>query len=337
MDPHMVRLWQVWPCIAAALLISLLFGRVGALCAALAAAIAALGWVALSDRYHRRRNEQVSGKRAEDDRVMKSNGVLALAPSLFLACSVAAVGIDPVVEPVWTAVPLSIPLLAILLSSAIDWYVILPFRDGVVGLPACRIDAVLLSDRRRYTKLWVAHRLICELSIAVSLLCVVALLTRHYLHDLAPIVTVAGALGITAAAGKLAWDRWGMGGLRFCLRQGPALGNWVRGPSYSRKEGERMREGFVLDVSLDNGLKVVAAPGTTEHFIALRDAVPDISVNRESYACSEERCRSWLRTDAGDDARMVTCEIYRANVCASPVKPKLAEVRAGPGRGSRHA
>lgn len=83
------------------------------------------------------------------------------------------------------------PLLAILLS-AVDWYVILPFRDGVTGLPACRINAVPLSDRRRYTKLWIAHRLLCELSIAISLGVAGILLVHHYARSLGPIITVAG-------------------------------------------------------------------------------------------------------------------------------------------------
>jgi hypothetical protein len=311
MDPYTVRLWQVCSPIAVSLALSLLFGREGAICAALAVATTALAWVLLVDRYRRKRNSRVSPQRQEGDRIMDTNGLAGLAPSLLLACVVAAAGLDPLVEPVWTAIPLSVPLLAVLLSSAIDWYVILPFRDGVVGLPVCRIDAVRLSDRRRYTKLWVAHRLICELWIAVSLLVAGILLVHHYAHSLGPIVTVAGALGISAAAARLAWDRWIMGGLRFCLRQGPALGNWVAGPTYSRREGERIREGFVLDVSLDNGLKVVTAPGATEHFIALKDAVPDISVHAREYACGRGYCRAWLRTEEGDDQRSITCELYR--------------------------
>lgn len=318
MDPQVVRLWQVWPCVAASLVLSLLFGRLGALCTALAVAVSALTWAVLVDRYRRRRNDWVSAERQRRDRAMDENGLLALVPSLGLAGIVAAIGLDPLIEPGWTALPLSIPLLAILVSSAIDWYVVLPFRDGVCGFPACRIDSVPLRDRRRYTTIWVAHRLICELSIAASLLCAAILLTHRYAHDLGPLVTIASALGITVATGRVAWDRWMMGGLRFCLRQGPALGSWVAGPSFSRREGEQMREGFVLDVSLDNGVKVVAVPGGTEHFIALKDAVPDISVNKEDYACAGGSCRAWLRTEAGADERSVVCEIYRRQRSGRP-------------------
>jgi hypothetical protein len=316
-DPYIVWLWQVCPWVGASLLMAMLFGRVGALCVALSSGLAALVWVLLADRYRRGRNEVVSDERQRGDRVMDANGLLALGLSLGLAVAVAAVGLDPVVEPVWGAIPLSIPLLSILISSAIDWYVILPFRDGVTGFPACRIEDVELSARRRCTKLWIAHRLICEISIAVSLLVAGILLVNHYAHNLEPFITVAGALGISAAAARVAWDRWVLGGLRFCLRQGPALGNWVAGPSFTKRDGEKMREGFVLDVSLDNGLKVVASPGATEHFIALKDAVPDISVRRGGYACGEGRCRSWLRTDRGEDGKSVSCEIYRLEALAA--------------------
>jgi hypothetical protein len=308
-DPHSVRLWQVWPWVGASLVLALLFGQEGALCVALASAVAALVWAGLVARYRRGCNNWVSAERREGDRVMDLNALLALGPALVLACAVAAAGLDPVLDPVWTAFALSLPLLCILTSSAIDWYVILPFRDGVVGLPVCRLDSVSLVVRRRYTKLWVAHRLLCEMSIAGSLLAAAILLTHHYAHDLGPIVTIVGALGSSAAAARVAWDRWILGGLRFCLRQGPALGNWVVGPSYSRKEGERTREGLVLDVSLDNGLKVVAHPGATEHFIALKDAVPDISDKQENYACCEGECKAWL--GAGSDQSGVTCEVYR--------------------------
>jgi hypothetical protein len=291
--------------------LALVFGREGALCVALLSALAALAWALLIDRYRQRRNEVVSTERAKEDRVMDLNGALALGPSIALPCLIAAAGLGPVVEPAWTAVPLSLPLLAILVSSAVDWYVILPFRDGIAGLPVCRIDAVGLRSRRRYTKLWVAHRLICELTIATSLLVAGVLVVDHYAHNLGPIVTIVAALGISATAARLAWDRWVMGGLRFCLRQGPALGNWVVGPSFTKRDGERTRQGFVLDVSLDNGLKVVGAPGATEHFIALRDAVPDISVGMNGYACEDGTCRAWLRSGQGEDAESISCEVHR--------------------------
>jgi hypothetical protein len=311
MDPNLVRLWQVWLWIGACLVPALLFGRLGALLVALATAVTALCWALLARHYRYRHNRWVSPERLEGDKMMDVNGLLAFGTSIAFACAVAALGLEPVLEPAWTAVPCSLPLLTILLSSAVDWYVILPFRDGIAGLPACRIDEVGVQARRRYTKLWVAHRLICELSIGASLLAVGVLLINHYAHGLEPIVTIAGALGISAAGAQVAWDRWVLGGLRFCMRQGPALGNWVAGPSFTKREGERKREGFVLDVSLDNGLKIVAAPGATEYFIALKDAVPDISLIRDGYACRANGCRAWLRTDRGEDKISVSCEIYR--------------------------
>jgi hypothetical protein len=125
---------------------------------------------------------------------MKVNAALGLLIPLLLAILLAAFDLGPSLHP--AAAALSVPLLAILFSSAVDWYVILPFRDGLVGLPACRVGEVDLATRRRYTKLWVAHRLGCEMSIAASLVVVVVLLLAHYTRNLDEIITIVGALGI---------------------------------------------------------------------------------------------------------------------------------------------
>jgi len=157
----------------------------------------------------------------------------------------------------------------------------------------------------------VAHRLGCEMSIAASLIVAVVLLLAHYARNFDEIITIVGALGIPAALVLVAGKRWFLGGLRFCLRQGPALGNWVKGPTYTKREGEKIHEGFVIDVSLDNGLKIAAEPGGTEHFIALVDAVPDISERKDDYACTPGLCRAWLRIDHGNSGAGISCEIHR--------------------------
>src|SRR5689334_17384458 len=121
MDPYTVRLWQAAPWVAVSLLLALVFGRQGALCVGLISAVTALAWVLLVDRYRRRRNTWISAEREAGDKVMDANGLLAFGFSILLTCSVAAFGLEPLLEPEWTAIPLSLPLLGILLSSAIDW------------------------------------------------------------------------------------------------------------------------------------------------------------------------------------------------------------------------
>jgi hypothetical protein len=312
MDPTMIRIWQsaIWA--VACLLPALLFGREGAELVALSCFVAGACWIWLMWRYEGKRHGEISPERAEGDMAMKVNGVLGLLIPLLLAALVAAFDLEPLLHPAGVAASLSVPLLAILLSSAVDWYVILPFRDGVIDLPACRIDEVDLATRRRYTKLWVAHRLACEMTIATALVVVVVLLLAQYIGNFEEIVTIVGALGIPAVLVVIAGKRWFRGGLRFCLAQGPALGDWVKGPTYTKREGEKIREGFVVDVSLDNGLKIAARPGGTEHFIALVDAIPDISDrDKAGYACTPDLCRAWLRIDPRDSSAGVSCEIHR--------------------------
>jgi hypothetical protein len=311
MDPSMIRIWQAAVWVLACLLPALLFGQEGAELVALSTFAAGVCWVGLFGRYERNRHDMISDERAEGDMAMKVNAVLGLLIPLLLAILVAAFDLGPLLHPAGVAAALSVPLLAILVSSAIDWYVILPFRDGLVGLPACRVEEVDLTTRRRYTKLWVAHRLGCEMSIAASLIVAVVLLLAHYARNFDEIITIVGALGIPAALVLVAGKRWFLGGLRFCLRQGPALGNWVKGPTYTKREGEKIHEGFVIDVSLDNGLKIAAEPGGTEHFIALVDAAPDISESKDDYACTPGLCRTWLRIDQGESGTGISCEIHR--------------------------
>lgn len=307
----MIRIWQSAIWVSACLLPALLFGREGAELVALSCFVAGTCWTWLLWRYEGKRNDVISAERADGDMAMKVNGVLGLLIPLLLAVLVAAFDLGPLLRPAGVAAALSVPMLAILLSSAVDWYVILPFRDGVVGWPACQVDEVDLPTRRRYTKLWVAHRLACEMSIAATLAVAVVLLLAQYVGNFEEVVTIVGALGIPAALLLVAGKRWFLGGLRFCLAQGPAVGDWVNGPTYTKREGEKTHEGFVIDVSLDNGLKIAAEPGGTEHFIALVDAVPDISDHDEGYACRPGLCRTWLRIDHRDSSASVSCEIDR--------------------------
>ncbi|MBN1608854.1 MAG: hypothetical protein JW940_19665 [Polyangiaceae bacterium] len=236
---------------------------------------------------------------------MQLNAWLAFGTPVAVAAIAVKLALPAVIEPEWTSGFLAAPLLGILLSSAIDWYVILPFRDGVEGLPACRIDRVSVQARRRYTKLWVAHRLACEVLIAGALLVAAWGVISHYTGEPGAVLSVISFLGGASAVISVAWRRWVLGGLRFCLRQGPALGAWVTGYSYTRDEGRRRCHGFLRDVSLDNGLKVARTPEAQERFIALSDAVPDISVAREDYACTAAICRGWLRSGSE-----ISCEVH---------------------------
>ena len=233
--------------------------------------------------------------------MMRGNALIAFGASILGAAVASSLDLGEALGPAWAGWALAVPLPAILLSSAVDWYVVLAFRDGVEGVPACRLEEVGLARRRRYTKVWVAHRLACEAAIAVALVLAAVGISRNYSANLEEIGQAVGFLGGVGIVVALLARRWILGGLRFCLRQGPALANWVSG----RDGNGTNRRGFVRDVSLDNGVKLVASPDGDERFIPLLRAVPDISKARTDHGCAPGNCKEWWRVGSE-----ITCEVW---------------------------
>jgi hypothetical protein len=226
MDPNSVRWWQAIPYAAISVALALACGSQGAIGVVILTLTLGALWLALIVRYKARRLAHVSAERASGDSVMATNAVIALAPGLVVAVLVISTGLASELRPRAAAWTLTLPMLAILASSLLDWYALLPFRDGIEGLPACRVDAVTLTRRRRFTKLWIAHRLMCESLLAGALLASALILIGHYTRNLGVAGEIASVMGAAGIAVGIAWKRWIIGGLRFCLRQGPALGSW---------------------------------------------------------------------------------------------------------------
>jgi hypothetical protein len=83
----------------------------------------------------------------------------------------------------------------------------------------------------------------------------------------------------------------------------------------TNRTGPRNRSGFVRDVSLDNGLKIVSRPDGDENFIQLIDAVPDISRANDGYGCTEQECKRWLKNGSE-----ISCDVYLRALEANPAR-----------------
>jgi hypothetical protein len=149
---------------------------------------------------------------------------------------------------------------ALLASSMIDRFVILPRLLGLTGPdPVWRPAAVDDRSRRRVAQGWVAHRGFCELFVFTAIAVVLAVALVAVINEVSHDETVPTALESLGGAG-IAVYIFGLSGPRhaqavtFCLSGPVVLGNWVRG----RDEYGNQVEGFVLDVSVHPGVKLVS-------------------------------------------------------------------------------
>lgn len=157
------------------------------------------------------------------------------------------------------AVALSVIPVAIFASHMVDSYLILPFVYGLFGPPIWEENDTQLSPkrRRRYAKLWIAHRGICEICVFVSLALLLSIvfvaIGNAVSHDntLPQAVESLGgagiAFGVLTYLGPRVRDS-----LTYVLAQSAGLGAWATGIDYF---GERV-EGFVVDVSVHPGIKL---------------------------------------------------------------------------------
>jgi hypothetical protein len=152
--------------------------------------------------------------------------------------------------------------LAMLVSSAWDWYFIRVFRDGCAGgVPACRRPD---SDEQvfMYARWWVAHRFACEFVIYGAILIGIVALEGIALaltsgQTATTLWTGLGALGVVAWTYKEANGLYAA--YHFFRRPNEArLGGWLAG---LRPTGQRI-SGFALDVALTPGVQLIRRPRT---------------------------------------------------------------------------
>jgi hypothetical protein len=162
------------------------------------------------------------------------------------------------------ATTLTIMLVALLASSMLDRFVILPRVLGLTRPDPIWRPSTALDDRsrRRVAQGWVAHRGICELFVFTAMAVVLAIALVAVINDVSHDDTLPAALESLGGAG-IAVYIFGISGPRhaqaimFCLAGPVALGSWVNGVN----EFGNAVEGFVVDVSVEPGVKLIDVHG----------------------------------------------------------------------------
>jgi hypothetical protein len=205
-------------------------------------------------------------ERAGKDRTMVVAALLGLAlPAAFAYAAAVEGGFNPLEPPLRHGLAvltmlcaLTIPL-AMLVSSAVDWYLIRPFREGVYELPACQPEKQASDEAKDYARYWIAHRMVCEFFVylAISgLIALAATIAGEETHS----NTGTNILNLLGVLGILAWSLVELGKLKAALAfvRYPtcSLASWVRGRNAAFAE----IEGFVLDVSVDPGVQLIDEP-----------------------------------------------------------------------------
>lgn len=224
------------------------------------------------------RVEQRDDDRRELDRRAASCGVLGLivpAAAAFVVWRLpefaSVAGTDQAAA--WAIVSVSIATTAILASSMVDWYLILPFLYGVTG-PAPWTDDPALTPRQRrmYAKVWVAHRGLCEIAVFICIALLLAIVFVAVGNAVADDGTLPGAIESLGGAG-IAFSVLGFLGPRvrhafnYVMAPSAGLGTWASGTD---SRGEHV-EGLVVDVSIHPGVKVRRADGAWR-FVPLASA-----------------------------------------------------------------
>jgi hypothetical protein len=163
---------------------------------------------------------------------------------------------------------------AILVSSMIDRYLILPFCFGELGPPIWSLGAdPSIRRRRRFAKLWVAHRAICEIcayaALAILLAIIFVAIGNAVSHERVLAVALESLSGsgvaftILAYLGPRVRDSW-----NYMMADNAGLGSWAEGIDIT---GEKV-EGLLVDVSVHPGIKLYTADDQWR-FVKLEDAL----------------------------------------------------------------
>jgi hypothetical protein len=295
----------------------------------LIAAVGAVIWIGLFAPYRariremalgpggvRRRMDRRPDSRQEQDRRALSSGALGFG--LPVAAGI-AVWQAPSFRGVWLhsgtaafgAALVVLLFTAILASSMVDWYLILPWCFGLfrgrppiwvptageipsdaecsaidnqtdtVSMPAGGGPGLDKDQRRRIAQVWVFHRGLCEL---ITLTCVAFLLAIGLValgHALSKDPTLPTAFESLGGAGIAVGIFGGFlgprlrGAMNFMLSGPVEIGTWVRGPDDFRKD----IDGYFVDISIHPGMKVIKRSGERD-FIPLAFAHKPSQIDR---------------------------------------------------------
>jgi hypothetical protein len=210
---------------------------------------------------------------AGDLRAVLALGAVAGGFMLFLNVEPPDLGIAPI-----SAVLLGVTAAIILLSSLVDWYVILPRISGLLGIRPCREPDTDFPRRpqtwREVTRWWYIHRIIAALALRFGLSFAISLTVSEHMDVPYGASIVAGAAvgflaSYVAAVRKAAWQAGhpslvvGRTVRRRTVKRKPltitVFGRKVKLPYLTRAEVREMRpREYVYDVSLE-AVQLVAA------------------------------------------------------------------------------
>jgi hypothetical protein len=211
---------------------------------------------------------------AGDVRGALAVGAVAAAFMLVLSVERPDLGIAPI-----SAVLLGVTAAIILLSSLVDWYLILPRISGLRGIRPCREPDTDFPRRpqtwREVTRWWYIHRIIAALALRFGLSFAISLTVAQHMDIPYGASIVAGAAvgflaSYVAAVRKAAWQAGhpslivGRTVRRLTVERRPlkitVLGRKLELPYLTRAEvGEMRPREYVYDVSLEAVQFVAAA------------------------------------------------------------------------------
>lgn len=268
-------------------------------------AVAALIWLVAALQYHVRRaraDVRPSAVRRREDRVMVALGLLGIGAPLAVCTLLwqttpfdGLVFSSPAAE-VAGALMLT-TCAAVLVSSALDWYVITPFQRGVLNPEICRAHAhpaLTPQSRRRYAKWWIGHRGACELiaytSFSIFLAIVFTALTALVDDDailkisLGSFVGAGTAFALQGYLGPRIRSGW-----EYLNVQSAGLGEWAAGVD----RNAATIHGLVIDVSLKPGIQILETADGSPEFVPLAMAI-DVQHDADPEMRCVDCCGGWI-------------------------------------------
>jgi hypothetical protein len=255
--------------LAAVIAVSLACGQHAAAGMLITVGIGTLVWVALAVPYavrvHGRRDSE---RRDEDRRAFVAGVVGLLVPAGIGAALLVSPGSNGLLfsstAATFTGVALVVIPVAALASSMVDRYLILPYCYGAFGDPVWNVpprdeeaQKAAFTPRRRYAKLWVAHRVVCEVLCYFSLALIISVLFvavgNAVSHERTLPIAIESLGGAGIAFTVIAYLRPRAGaGWDYVMAESAGLGTWARGVD---ELGDKV-DGLVVDVSLYPGIKL---------------------------------------------------------------------------------
>jgi hypothetical protein len=246
-----------------------------------------------------------SVRRANGDRLVGRVAFFGTLP-LTLACLLSALRVFemPRVHHVPGVITVTVvaAALGVFGSSLVDWYWVLPRRDGVIGPPPCHEDWA--RSRKLLTRYWLIHRTVAALLFVlalVALLVGVIALLGYWLPKTSYNALFISTVAVPVTVASIPLVPWFRGMLSLLPTIGSSfhanIGDFVD----VENEGTRHTV-LVYDVSLDKGYGVIPLDLTHGSF-TVQPADAQISSTpraRQGARCAGPDCGGWDLSSPSD-------------------------------------